>query len=409
MRSRDRVDVLVIGAGPAGTIASSLINQAGISVRIIEKEKFPKFVIGESLLPSSMEHFQRAGVLEALKARNYQLKPGARFIKNGKSVYFDFSNQFTKGSTWTWQAPRADFDKTIADEVEKQGVEISYETTVMDLDFQETAVLTKIENKNGQTSLIESKFIIDASGYGRVLPRLLQLNTPSNLPSRQSYFTHVKEPNRPAGEESNLIGFEVLAQDLWFWSIPFSNGNTSIGFVGDPEHFLHKTGKKKHFKEMLGLLSHYSNRFENLEEDFEPRSIKAYSVSTRKFSGNRFVLVGNSTEFLDPVFSSGVALATESASKAAELVIKQFNGDKVNWETEYDDYMQEGINVFRSYVNSWYEGSLQTIFFTDKINETFQKQISSVLSGYVWDRNNPFVTQHERILKSLAKAIEVGM
>ena len=109
----EKTDVLVIGAGPSGTVAASIINQAGYKVKIVEKLKFPRFVIGESLLPRCMEALEEAEFLDAVKARGFQEKFGAKFVKNGKICDYFFADQFTKGWTWTWQVPRADFDQTL--------------------------------------------------------------------------------------------------------------------------------------------------------------------------------------------------------------------------------------------------------------------------------------------------------
>ena len=116
----EKVDVLVIGAGPSGTVAAAIVKKAGFSVKIVEKLKFPRFVIGESLLPRCMEALDEAGFLEAVGEKNFQQKFGAKFVKNGVICDYSFADQFTEGWSWTWQVPRADFDKTLADTVEKK-------------------------------------------------------------------------------------------------------------------------------------------------------------------------------------------------------------------------------------------------------------------------------------------------
>ena len=121
------------------------------------------------------------------------------------------------------------------------------------------------------------------------------------------------------------------------------------------------------------------------------------------------MLTGNSTEFLDPVFSSGVAFATESGMLAAKLVKRQLSGEKVDWEKEYTQYMKRGIDVFTSYVREWYTGNLQTLFFHEPGNEEVKKKICSVLAGYVWDESNVFVRKHATIIKNMAYAIENGL
>src|SRR5450432_3143055 len=163
-------DVLVIGAGPAGTVAASIVNKSGYKVRIVEKMKFPRFVIGESLLPRCMEALEEAGFLDAVKEKKFQEKGGAKFVKNGKICDYQFSRRFTKGWGWTWQVPRAEFDKTLADTVEKMGVPVHYESTVTSIDFNGSDSVTTVTDAEGQASQIKARFIIDGSGYGRVIP-----------------------------------------------------------------------------------------------------------------------------------------------------------------------------------------------------------------------------------------------
>lgn len=151
----------------------------------------------------------------------------------------------------------------------------------------------------------------------------------------------------------------------------------------------------------------FRDRFKDIDYLFEPSFIKNYSVSVKQLFGKGYVLTGNSTEFLDPVFSSGVTFATESALLAAKLVTKQLNGTKVDWQQEYSEYILEGVNVFASYVKEWYTGNLQTLFFHRPENPDIKKQICAVLASYVWDKSNPFVTKHNRIIKTMAHLIKI--
>ncbi|MGZ3883788.1 MAG: NAD(P)/FAD-dependent oxidoreductase [Bacteroidia bacterium] len=406
----ETVDVLVIGAGPAGTIAASIINKAGYKVKIVEKEKFPRFVIGESLLPRSMEALEEAGLLDAVKAKGFQEKFGAKFVRGNELCDFNFNDQFTKGWTWTWQVKRADFDNTLAEEAARQGVDVCFETAVTGITFKGTDSTTTVVNKDGSSSAINAKFIVDASGYGRVIPRLFNLDRPSNLPTRKTLFAHIKDPDRGQYDEPNRIMVVVHEPTTWIWVIPFSDGSTSVGFVANPE-FYEKTKHLKPEEQLRTLINsdpHIKKRFGDKEFLFEPRTIEGWSVTTDKFYGEGFVLTGNVTEFLDPVFSSGVTLAAASSQRAANLVIKQLKGNKVDWEEEFMKPTTIGVDTFRSYVMGWYDGTLHEIFFAKEINPDFKKQICSVLAGYVWDTSNPFVKKHDRALKSLAEVIRLS-
>ena len=404
----EKVDVLVIGAGPSGTVAASIVNKAGLKVKIVEKLKFPRFVIGESLLPRCMEALTEAGFIDAVKEKGFQEKFGAKFVKNGKICDYFFADQFTSGWNWTWQVPRAEFDKTLADTVEKMGVPVSYETTVTGIEFSGSDSVTTVEDSNGNKSRIEARFIIDGSGYGRVIPRLFNLDKPSNLPPRRTLFTHVVDTKRSIDDEPNRITIIVHQKGVWIWVIPFSNGITSVGFVGDPVFFKqHEGSNEEQLRALIETEPYLSERLKDVEMIFEPKVLESWSTTSEKFYGDGFVLTGNVTEFLDPVFSSGVTLAVVSSQLAAHLVIRKLKGENVDWNKEYTETMMQGINTFRSYVMAWYEGTLDTIFFADNQVEKIKSMICSVLAGYVWDTSNPFVKDHKTALHKLARTVEL--
>jgi flavin-dependent dehydrogenase/ubiquinone/menaquinone biosynthesis C-methylase UbiE len=404
----EKVDVLVIGAGPSGTVAASIISQAGFKVKIVEKLKFPRFVIGESLLPRCMEALSEAGFLDAVKEKKFQEKFGAKFVKNGKVCDYFFADQFTPGWNWTWQVPRAEFDKTLADTVEKMGVPISYESTVTGIYFNGSDSVTTVEDIAGNKSHIEARFIVDGSGYGRVIPRLFNLEKPSNLPPRKTLFTHVVDTKRSTDDEPNRITIIVHQKGVWIWIIPFSNGITSVGFVGDPGFFKATEGSpEEQLRKLIASEPYLRERMKDVEMVFEPRVLESWSATSEKFYGDGFVLTGNVTEFLDPVFSSGVTLAVVSSQLAAHLVIRKLNGENIDWNKEYTKIMMQGIDTFRSYVMAWYDGTLDTIFFADEQDKKIKSMICSVLAGYVWDLDNSFVKHHKTALEKLARTVEV--
>jgi flavin-dependent dehydrogenase len=402
------VDVVVIGAGPAGTVAASYLKKQGYSVTILEKEKFPRFQIGESLLPCCMQHLDESGLLKYIEPIGFQKKTGAAFMKGEKRCEFFFSEQFTKGWTWTWQVKRADFDSALAEGAKTNGVDVNFECEVLKVDC--SADLQKIDYKdiNENIHQIESRFIIDSSGYGRVLPRLFDLSKPSSFTPRGAVFSHLEDKNRTEKASNNIFVHSFDNNRSWIWAIPFSDGSTSVGIVGDKEKIMElaENGGEK-YKDFIRNFDDLKGRFQDSEFKFEPRNILGYSIGVKKMFGEGFVLSGNSTEFLDPIFSSGVTFATASGLLSAKMVHKHLQGETVDWKTEYEDVIQKGIDVFRSYVSGWYSGDFQTIVFAKEIDDGFKNQICSVLAGYVWDQSNPFVKKHDTILSTLAKVIKI--
>jgi flavin-dependent dehydrogenase len=208
--------------------------------------------------------------------------------------------------------------------------------------------------------------------------------------------------------EGNRITVLVHRQDVWVWIIPFSTGVTSVGYVGDPEFFRQfPEDPVERMKALVADSPFLKERFKDQEMVLSPRTIEGYAITSTKFFGDGFVTAGNATEFLDPVFSSGVTFAMESGNTAARLVSKKLKGGTVDWQKEYVDHMMQGINTFRTYVKTWYNGDLHQIFFTKDPDPGIKKQICSVLAGYVWDLENPFVKKHERAVTTLAKIIRM--
>ncbi len=408
--STEKVDVLVIGAGPSGTVAASLINQAGFKVKIVEKEKFPRFVIGESFLPKGMEPLEAAGFIPALEARGYQKKFGAKFTGvNNQYIDFDFNNQFTKGWTWTWQAPRDDFDYVLATECQKMGIEVEFESTVTDIKFEGTDSTTTVVDKHGAEKKIEARFIVDGSGYGRVIPRLFNLDKPSHLPFRKTVFTHIRDTRRFDYVEPNRILIVDHKPGVWIWVIPFVNGVSSVGFVSEPAFYEQFTGsKEKQMRDIIAGTWSIAERFKDSEFLFEPKVMEGYSISIKQFYGDGYVLTGNTTEFLDPVFSSGVTLCAVSSQVASGLVVRQLKGEKVDWQKEYTEVMAQGVAVFNSYIKAWYNGNLQTIFFNEERLPDDVSKICSVLAGHVWDLENPYVKEHDTCLDRMARLVRVN-
>ncbi|MBL4624221.1 MAG: tryptophan 7-halogenase, partial [Flavobacteriales bacterium] len=194
---------------------------------------------------------------------------------------------------------------------------------------------------------------------------------------------------------------------FWVWMIPFSNGKTSIGFVGYEKDIKKQEGSlEEQFRAFLKDIPQVPERFYDAKFRFEPKQIMGYSAAVKQLYGPGYVLTGNATEFLDPIFSSGVTFACESARISGELICKELKGETQNWEIDYTKHLMQGVDTFRTYVEAWYDGRLQTIFFSGLSEPNINIKICSVLAGYVWDKTNSFVRSHDKSLTNLSKLLK---
>ena len=406
----EKVDVVVIGAGPSGAVASSLLNKQGKQVVVLERETFPRFSIGESLLPQCMTYLAEAGLVDSLHekadALGFQFKNGAAFEKSGEHTFFDFTDKFTEGPGTTYQVKRADFDKLLADGAAKQGVTIRYQHTVLEVTEHAEFMRLMVIDDCGETYTIEAKFVLDASGFGRVLPRLLDLEKPSKFPVRSSYFTHVEDNIDDTDFDRNkiLITVHPTHQDVWYWLIPFSDGTASIGVVIEPNKVIDP--EREHdaiLFDYIHQVPNLSRLLKNAKAIAPARQIKGYSADVTRLHGERFALLGNAGEFLDPVFSSGVTIALRSASLIAPVVNDLLEGKEVDLENDYAKPLKQGVDCFKTFVTAWYDGRFQDVIFHKEQDAQIRQMVCSILAGYAWDTSNPYVAQSERRLDVLAK------
>lgn len=402
-------DVLVIGAGPSGALASSLLNAKGYRVLVLEKQYFPRFSIGESLLPQSMQFLEQADLLSVVHDAKFQLKNGAAFAYRDQYENFDFSEKFSAGWGTTYQVQRDQFDKILADEVEKQGVEIRYGQTVTGFSYKLGKATLSVDSDCGQQYQVSASLVLDASGFGRVLPRLLKLEKGSNFRSKTSIFTHVKDNINTTEFDRNkiLISVHPERQDVWYWLIPFANGRASVGVVfttelgGDLDSDITAENGAL-LRRFISKTSLLASALKDAEYDTQIGSVEGYACDVDQLFGDGYALLGNAGEFLDPVFSSGVTIAFKSASLAAAVVDKQLTGSSPNWHDEYAKPLKQGVDTFRAFVEGWYDGSLQDVIFAKEKSPSVKRLLCSILAGYAWDIDNPYVKEPSR-LKTLAE------
>ncbi|MBU8895218.1 FAD-dependent oxidoreductase [Corallococcus sp. H22C18031201] len=399
-------DVLVIGAGPAGSVAGSLLAQKGHRVTCLEAGTFPRFQIGESLLPRCNDLLEEAGLLKAVVARGYQPKNAALFLQGDARERFCFAEVFPGQRTQTFQVPRFDFDQTLATAARGYGVDLRFNQRVDAVEFQPGggAVIRSTDLESNATEQIQARFVIDCSGYGRVLPKLLNLEKPSSLAPRIALFTWVEGDRRPEGAEEGDIWVCLHPRGAWIWIIPFSNGRTSVGVVMERALYDSVSGCDR--DRLMSLLREDPNaraRLANAVPVLKTMKLEAWSSAVESLHGPGWALTGNAAEFLDPVFSSGVTVALESASRAAALVHRTLQGETVDWNTEYGAVVEKAVGVFRVFVRTWYTGELPRVLLHPNKTQAIKRAITAILGGYVLDPENPFVRNPEGTLSALLK------
>ena len=405
-QSPEQRSIVVIGAGPSGAIAAALLKRKGHDVLVLERQRFPRFSIGESLLSHCLDFVEEAGMLEAVQAAGFQTKHGAAFGWGERYTEFDFRDKFSGDKTTTYQVTRADFDKLLADQAELQGVEIRYEEEITAVDVSGPRPQLSARRADGSEYQLDAGFVLDASGYGRVLPRLLDLEAPSHLPPRKAIFTHIEDRIDDPGFDRDriLITTHPEHRDIWYWTIPFSTGRCSLGVVAAAERF---EGRPEDLdaclKEMVNEAPNLRRILKNAVWDTPARPLGGYSANVKALYGPGYALLGNAAEFLDPVFSSGVTIAMRSASMAAAVLHRQLSGEAVDWEQEFSVPLKRGVDTFRTYVEGWYDCSFQDVIYHPNPQPEVRRMICAILAGYAWDQKNPYVAESRRRLKVLAE------
>ena len=423
MNTIQKTDVVIIGAGPSGSSAAALLRQKGYAVTIIEKQYFPRFSIGESLLPQCMVFLEEAGLLDTVRehveSRGFQFKNGAAFLCGQKRSHYNFTEKFTDGPGTTWQVRRADFDHLLAQQAQQYGADVRFGHEVIAVDVESEQPILTVFDETQQQYQIQAKFLLDASGFGRILPKFLDLESPSNFPVRRAIFTHIEDgigDRADFDREKILITIHEKDHRAWYWLIPFADGRASFGVVAEQDFFDHYQSEDIEQNEPEPLLKRIladdpalSQVLEQAKFDTPVRTLVGYSANVKHLAGRNYALLGNAGEFLDPVFSSGVTIALKSSSLAVPLLDRVLQGEQVDWMQEYEVPLRKGIQVFRAYVESWYEGEFQDVVFSSNQNESIRRMISSLLAGYAWDEQNPIHKNAKRRLNTLAEYCREGL
>ncbi len=407
MNNQENYDVIVIGGGPAGSTAATLIAQNGQRVLLLERDAEPTFKIGESLIPATYWTFKRLGMLNRLRKSHFPQKYSVQFYsRSGKaSAPFYFFETNPHESSVTWQVLRSEFDQMLLDNAMENGVDVLRGVGVRQVIFDGKKATGVVIQNRGNSELstpdkdIETVYgtvIVDSTGQSSLIGRQLKLNSVEPNLKKASLFTHYEGGHRDSGiDEGATLILHTEEKDSWFWSIPLPYNRTSVGVVGELDYLLQnrrdsdgKLNAQKIFDEELDRCQPLKQRLEGAKQLFPIQTTKDFSYRASKIAGEHWVLIGDAFGFLDPVYSTGLFLALQSGEMAADTIIEAFRDNDFS-ETKLGEFGQkfvDGMEAFRKLVYAFYTKDFSFARFLSDYPEHLGG-IVDILSGDVYRRD----------------------
>jgi flavin-dependent dehydrogenase len=312
-------DVLVVGGGPAGSTAATLLAMCGRRVSLLEKEAHPRFHIGESLLPRNLDILERLGVLEEVRGIGVH-KPGAEFVsdRTGRSCAFPFAQALDRSRTHAWQVKRADFDSLLFANAARRGAAALENTRVTDIRFGAERATVTARGADGTTLEFRPRYVLDASGRDTFLAGRMRVKDTNKYNNTAAMYAHFRGVERREGELDGYISIH-LAEDGWFWLIPLPGGIMSVGFVGNQAAWKGRKGSAQElFLARIAFSPTVAARMRGAEIASEIFSTGNYSYRARQGHGDGYLMIGDAYGFVDPMFSTGVLMAMTAGELGAE-------------------------------------------------------------------------------------------
>lgn len=386
----ENCDVAIIGGGPAGSTAAILLAKAGRKVVVLERDKFPRFHIGESLLPFSMATFARLGVEEKLRA-GFAEKYGGEIAEAGgeRATKFYFKDGFGARTDRSYQVLRSDFDRMLLDHARESGAEIWEETAVDDVTFGADGCEVSLKRPHSGLQSVRAKYVIDASGRNSIIGAKFKLKKNYEHLKKLSLFAHFEGIERESGIDGTLTRM-VRTLRSWFWVIPLKGDRTSIGIVLEAEDFKNsELSAEEYFERALAEQPLLRDRIGEGRRVSPVYTAADFSFRNTKLVGDRWLLAGDAAGFIDPVFSSGVFLAIFAGEKAAGALLEAFDRPrrKRRLFARYERAVNRAMDVYLRFVDSWYAGKeFIEVFLTETDFLKIPPAVNAVLGGNIGNR-----------------------
>jgi flavin-dependent dehydrogenase len=384
------VDVVVIGGGPAGATASTLMAQKGLRVRLFERAKFPRFHIGESLIPETYWVLERLNLLEKLKRSAFVRKESVQFVsQHGKiSEPFYFHDNKPHDCSRTWQVRRSEFDQMMLENAREHGVQAEEGVRVREVTFEgDRAVGVRVHHEDGREEEVRAKVVVDASGQSAMLGNKFKTLVKDKDLKKGAVWTYFKGAYRDKGrDEGATIVLQTKEKKGWFWYIPLHDNIVSVGVVRDfGEMFAGNRDHETIYNEELENCPEVKRRVMMGTRCDEFRATKDYSYRSTRPAGEGWVLVGDAYGFLDPLYSSGVLLALKSGSLVADTVVEALAAGDTSgeWLGKWAPDYNRGMDRMRRLVVEYYEGLSFGRFI--KKNPQLKGHVTDLLIGDLFD------------------------
>ncbi len=384
-------DVVVIGAGPAGCSAAAVAARRGLRVLLLERDREPRFKLGESLMPESYSSLRAMGALDRMKSSGFTEKHSVQFFtKSGRaSAPFYFASLKPDDSARTWQVLRADFDQLLLEVAGEAGAECRRGVRVREVLFEgERAVGVRVE-EDGARREISARVVVDASGLNTVLARHLSLGRVDYGLDHASVYTHFRGAFRDPGiDEGATLILHTATGQTWFWYIPMAGDLVSVGVVGKVSDLISARSSRPHetFFDEVRKCPEIERRIAGARQCRPVMVAKDFSYRCDRMSGDGWVLIGDAFSFIDPVYSSGVFLALKSGELAAEAIADGIDrGDLSAAQLgSFRPRLMHGVEAIRKLVESFYAPDFSFGEFL-KAYPHHQNNVTRILIGDVLD------------------------